>query len=724
MTMSPSLPEGNAPKALRLEHFPTRQQAFVWRNWEMVPVATLAAVLGATEEQVLDLAEGMGLRVPPRVNPHWLARGYVTLLRNNWHLLPYEQLLQLLGWSAQKMDFHLREDDFLFIKLGELKPKCQPVVYAPLTKEKQQRTEKLRELLRMHFAPIDKGPEVPAFGFLDQYGASVVPTKPPAEDGRFDLRLIYPYFSMYGDPLMDDENDPLPEALLARLAEMGMNGVWMQAVLYTLVPFSLAPEMSAGWEKRIQKLRVLAQRAKKFGLGLYLYLNEPRALPLSVFEKHPQYKGVEESYRDLAAMCPSVPETLEMLRNNVETLYRSVPELAGAFTITMSENLTHCGSHYHGNECPRCSRRPLEEIVAEINTAIEQGIHAANPKARVLVWTWGWLQEWDHKAVDLLPANVELMCSSERFLHTNVGGIPGEVQDYSISQVGPAENAKSLWRHALDRGMKAVAKVQINTTWECSAMPYIPAVDLVEEHLNRLADCGVTGLMASWTLGGFPGGNLELLTSSAKELAALNYGSVAPLVREAWSRFSEAFREFPFDVWVIYLGPHNLGPANLLYSTPTNYQATMVGIPYDDLSRWRHMYPDEIFEQQFQKLSEMWAEGLVSLARAKEKCEDIASENLLNLTRVAEATYCHFRSTYLQIAFIRLRDGQAEDKTPRMHAILDEEIELAKRIYTVARQDSTIGFEASNQYAYSRNDLREKVLNCECIRQTITGKSW
>ena len=49
------------------------------------------------------------------------ARGYVTLIRRNWHLLPYDQLLELLGMTPEQLAFTLREDDYLWIKLGSLK---------------------------------------------------------------------------------------------------------------------------------------------------------------------------------------------------------------------------------------------------------------------------------------------------------------------------------------------------------------------------------------------------------------------------------------------------------------------------------------------------------------------------------------------------------------------------------------------------------------------------
>jgi len=50
-----------------------------------------------------------------------------------------------------------------------------------------------------------------------------------------------------------------------------------------------------------------------------------------------------------------------------------------------------------------------------------------------------------------------------------------------------------------------------------------------------------------------------------------------------------------------------------------------------------------------------------------------------------------------------------------MLKIAGEEMDLAKRQYAIAREDSTIAFEASNHYYYRPLDLVEKVLNCRYI---------
>ena len=50
-----------------------------------------------------------------------------------------------------------------------------------------------------------------------------------------------------------------------------------------------------------------------------------------------------------------------------------------------------------------------------------------------------------------------------------------------------------------------------------------------------------------------------------------------------------------------------------------------------------------------------------------------------------------------------------------MAECLREEIELALRLHEFARRDSRFGFEASNHYFYSLNDLREKVISCRFL---------
>ena len=108
---------------------PDRVHEFVWRNWGLASPDKLAKLLGASAGDVAAMAESMGLPPAAAIPVEQKSRGYITLIRRNWHLLPYDQLLELLEMTPEQLAFSLREDDFLWVKLGYLKPKCAHLRY-------------------------------------------------------------------------------------------------------------------------------------------------------------------------------------------------------------------------------------------------------------------------------------------------------------------------------------------------------------------------------------------------------------------------------------------------------------------------------------------------------------------------------------------------------------------------------------------------------------------
>jgi hypothetical protein len=339
----------------------------------------------------------------------------------------------------------------------------------------------------------------------------------------------------------------------------------------------------------------------------------------------------------------------------------------------------------------------------------------------MIAYDWAWKEKEEDtdtvdfrtRVMDLLPESVYVCSVSEWGLHTNIAGVEQDLVDYSISQIGPSPASSAVWEHARKTGRKIVAKMQLNNSWELSAVPYMPVPYLVEEHLNRLKNAGVSGIMASWTLGGFPDGNLKLLAATPEELAQAQYHTeLAEKVCCAWKQFSEAFRNFPFHVNVLYVAPMNYGPMNLLHREPTGYRATMVGFPYDDLESWRSLYPQEIFLDQMEKITAGWREGLQTLADAAGMVQPEEAAAFSDLQTIAEAAYCHFQTTVQQIRFVIARqNGDSKE----MQEMIRQEREIALKLYNIVRRDSRIGFEASNHYYYTLNDLREKVLSCELM---------
>lgn len=722
------LPVGSAPEPLALPHFPSRVHAFVWRNWPLVPTRRMAALLGTTPRNVRRLGATMGLGRAPRIPQDQWRRSYLTILRRNWHLLPYDQLLALLGWSPSEMAYTLKEDDFLWVKLGNLKPRCAPLRWTPdLDQAAASPGNTLATVLRAELGPAFEGRWTSMFGFLPDLTGPFDPAAAPPARTDAGLRFCYSYFALYGDPLLEPELDPYPEGLLARLAAVGVTGVWLQGVLYKLARFPWQPDLSAGHEQRLANLASLVARARRHGIRVFLYLNEPRTMPLAFFERHPDLRGVTKD--DHATLCTSHPPVQEYLADAVAGICRAVPDLGGFFTITASENLTSCWSHGGGRACPRCAPRGPAAVIAGVNATLQQGIDRAGGRQRLIAWDWGWGDDWAPDAIAQLPPSVSLMSVSEWSLPLRRGGVDSVVGEYSLSAVGPGPRAIRHWDLARKRGLQTFAKIQANNTWELSALPYLPVAGNVAQHATNLRRLNLDGVMLGWTLGGYPSPNLETIATvmaggDLAEVARRRFGpDLAPAVLETWTACGEAYQEFPYHIGVVYTAPLQTGPANLLWPTPTGYAATMVGFAYDQLDAWRGPYPPEVFAAQLAKVAEGFARAAERLLAT---VEDNPSPEPAHRTAarveatLARAASLHFRSVSNQARFVMLRTRLAAATTgPERQATLEalepvlrDELRLARELFHLQSADARIGFEASNQYYYVPIDLAEKVLNC------------
>ncbi len=725
------LPSGPEPEPLPLAHFPSRLHAFVWRNWPLVPAERLARTVGVRTGEIRELARRMGLAAQPPITPDRMRRSTITVLKRNWHLLPYGQLLTLLDCTPQELAFTLREDDFLYIKLGSRKPRCAPLAYTAPGEAERRREAEIAAWVRGNFPGGLPEEREPLFSFVRELSAPPAADQPRRPAGE-SLRFCYSYFALYGDPLLETHIDPYPDGLLARLAETGVNGVWLQGVLHNLARCPWHPIRSQNYQERRKNLQRLASRAARFGIGIFLYLNEPRALPLSFFRKFPELKGLTEG--DYAALCTSVPAVQDYLRESVAAICRAVPELGGFFTITASENLTSCWSHGKGQECPRCSRLSPAAVIAGVNRQVAGGIGQAGGKQRLLAWDWGWQDAWAEEAIRLLPDQAALMSVSEWSLPIERGGIRSTVGEYSISSVGPGPRARRHWKAARARGLKVLAKIQAGNTWELSALPYIPVPTLVEEHIRNLLREGVDGYMLGWTLGGYPSPNLETVGEligggSLASIARRRFGeALAPAVLKAWQACGAAFREFPYSGQVVYQAPLQCGPSNLLWAEPTGYRSTMVGFPYDDLDGWRGIYPADVFIAQLEKTAAGFSSAARTLqqelSRSPQPGDKTRRREAEREGRLMQAAGLHWGSAAAQCRFTQERRrlstaasaAEAEALLRELERILLAETESARELYRLQEEDSRLGFEASNQYYYVPMDLAEKMLNCLDLR--------
>lgn len=844
----PAWPETPAPSGrepIAEPHFPSRLYQFVWRNWEVANTDRMAQVVGTMPEIVIALGRSMGLPAKPTLTEDQLARFYITVIRRNWHLLPENQIVELLGWTEQRYRFTLKEDDFLDIKLGVAKPRCTRLIYRPPSERERAAAREMRENVGELFGSELDIPGEARFAFVGQLSDSRYPSgrdpEAKAESGEIDLshgwaldadgqpdagerlrrylreamgvslldhagtgvirlstdgerslgregfrievssaevritaaeptgvlraiyflqdsmerreapvlkigteerrtvwdpRYLYSYFALYGDPLTEPERDPFPDAYLEKLGRCGVNGVWIQAVLNTLAPSPIFPEFGAGWETRLRNLQALTERAARHGLRVYLYLNEPRAMDAEFFRRHPDVRG--SSFMNTWAMCTSVPKVREWISASLAHVFHRVPGLGGVFCITMSENHTNCFSHGgawgdgapNAGDCPRCKQRQSWDTIAEVITAFRDGVRRESQTADVIAWDWGWGDALSAHLIPLMPKDCSLLSISEWDAPVHRGGVDTKVGEYSLSVVGPGPRALRNWRRARAAGVRPLAKVQFNNTWETAAVPYVPVLHLVVEHCENLARAGVAGVMPSWTCGGYASPNLAAAMAYASQphpdgdtillqTAEQRYGrAAAPQVVEAWRQFSEAYREYPYGI-AVYVIPTQHGPANLLRLRPTGYKPAMILFPYDGYKEWSGQYPPQVVQRQFARMAALWQQGLDTLVGAMVHVFARKQAAALLDLAIARTCHCHFQSTANQIEFYLLRDsGAGTAARERMRAIVRAEMDLARRQFAVARDYSVIGYEASNHYFYTPLDLVEKTLNCrEVLRQ-------
>ena len=715
---------------LKIEYFPTLFQCFIYRNHKMITAERTARVLAASVEEILRHAEMLGLDgfATEQEEAKWLKRGYITLIRANWHILTYAQLCTLLDFSEDYLAFILQEDDFLGIKLGRQKPQCDTLKIRELTSEELRRTDAIAVVTRELQKTLGKASKNP-FDFACLYPTEKAEKLAPS---RFSASFCYSYCALYGDTFLDDSliEASFSDELLRAYAALGIGGIWTQAVLYSLVPCRYDPALSVGWEKRIEGLRKVIDRLACYGLKLYLYINEPRELGDSVFEKHPHLRG-DVMNKGYASLCLSVPEVQDFLRDAIRTLTENAPGLGGYITITASENHTNCYSHRESGEttCPRCKSKKRGDLYALVNRLIYEGATAVNPDIEVIAYNWAWDREahseskievdGDRRILEAIPKDIVFLGVSERGKEKTLGTTTVEAADYSISITGPSEYAMNRFAIARELGARIGAKVQLNNSWELSTVPYIPVFGHFYRSIRDLCEkVNPDVLMMTWTHGGFPSPVFRMLSKMTEkgtefpelsELLLELFPNAEPKkLLDAIAQMDEAFDEYPFSVHTMYFGPQHMGPALPLWSETTGYNACMVGQPYDKLADWCRPYPAEVYRDAFYRLKEGFARGYDMLLSAYEEKELTSDDRLL--LDCTEGAYLHFASSYNHIRYIMEKDNSND-----LTVLIRDEEELAIREARLVGRNPAIGYEASNHYFFTESDLYEKVLNCRYL---------
>lgn len=582
--------------------------------------------------------------------------------------------------------------------------------------------------------------------------------KTPCFAPRILRSFSSPYYTETGDG-----KSHYTDAYLSRLAHLGYDAIWLRGDLRDLSRSEVFPELGAHRDRNQAALNLLIRRARRWGIGVYLYLCEPYGLPVTdpFWKKHPDVRGPEgpemgKKDVHLYALCTSTEKVKRWLRESAADLLRGAPGLEGLILITASEHTGHCKQRQSmAGKCPRCADRSGPEIAAEVVQLICAGVRDAGSPARVVAWNWAWDfqygPEGEADIVRRLPRDAAWMGNAENGGIVRCAGKDLTIWEYSLCYPGPSPAFRAKALRAQRHGNAAWAKVQINVTHELAAMPYMPVPFLLRDKFAGLARARVEGLMCCWIFGGYPGVGARLANEmmwnpfddparTLHECAAGLYGEdAAPLVVKAWRCFSRGYGKYPFDRG-LYSHPLNDSPAHPFHFRPVHRRErsnwTLRKEPFGDMLSWCVHLSPEATCRCYEQVLKPWDEGLALLRAALKRTPAALRHEARRDLAVCEAIGHHFRSGLHLVRFLRLRDrlpglGGRRAPTPdvaagwplgvthdpaRIGRILAEikDVLCAERALVAAclpyvQEDSRIGYHSEGGYRYRPGDLRTKL---------------
>jgi hypothetical protein len=549
----------------------------------------------------------------------------------------------------------------------------------------------------------------------------------------------------YAKSELDAPIDPYTDGLLARIARAGFNGIWVWGDLDEVTHSEVYPELDQGVARRQSRLNDLVARAGRYGIDVYVYLAN-RPLRESFYEKHPDLRGSElPAYGGVNILCTSVPEVRQHLRSATRNLMESVPGLKGIALIIGGEGFMHC--HTRRNTCPRCSRRPAPETVAELSRAVFEGVRSANPSAMVALWPYSATNHWSKgdmtqsALISRLPRGMTLLTEFAKEADITFGGITIPAYDYPISIVGPSVRFERQLEMARENSLGLLVKTEHAIALEHVDVPYIPVFFQWAERfrrLNAIPDAG--GVIANWMHYGFmPGRAADLFYESMwkqseppdvvlTRIAERDFGSAAaPAVLRAWKLFSEAIREYPFS-GPVAMGPIQKGPAHPLFFDASYRPVHGAGRQFRNDLNWTRPWGPELTIAQFEKVEAKWRLGVAEL---RELAADASPEFRDELGRelgIAQALLSAVRSTIHVGRFYMLRERLADDPE-----VLDEMVKLVEAELHNAREtlphvcaDSRLGYANSGRNdqtgvpragIYSPGSILKKIAQLERLLQ-------
>lgn len=573
-------------------------------------------------------------------------------------------------------------------------------------------------------------------------------------DGDDSLRLWRsPYSNFYVDETLHAA-EAYTQDYMTQLAGAGFNAVWVHAYLREVAATKEFPELGRNSEAHLRSLAAVIQRGAQAGVRVFLYMQPPMGMPVNdpFWQRHPEARGVTQGKgaKQTSAMCTSEPKVRAFLYEAAQNLSHRLPELGGVILITASEYLAHCYSHFPTEpdceffpdktetlECPRCAQRQPREIIADVIGSIHDGFQAAGNGAQVIAWNWSWsMYEKDpqEEIVQTLPGDVTLMAGFERGGSKVILGKRRVIDEYALSYPGPSERFVATVEAARRRGMRTIAKLQIDTSHELGVVPNIPVIGNLYEKAQAMRRLGVTSYMGCWNFGNMLTANTAAFTSfmtaeqlpprtQALEQFARTYfpGCNPTDVLTAWERFADAMDHYPFCIPFLYKAPMTFAVVQPIEPAPLN--GGDIGSSWrpmergDDLGGTFGPYSLSEIIDGLGALTRIWWQGVAHFESGVAGCKTPAAQEEVNTARMVG--HCYHSGWNLYRAYQLRKDWVPAHLAP-IQDIMRDELDHLRDPEEIARRDKRMGFHSGSgfpnfpqQYFFTAEQIHTKIEQLE-----------
>ncbi len=533
---------------------------------------------------------------------------------------------------------------------------------------------------------------------------------------RFDRRVICSVVP--GGTKYTEVSQPLlyTDGLLQRISHQGFNGLWVWVNTEEVTLDSkVFPEFNDPQAPlRFARLNDLCQRAKRFGIDVYIYYSQycHHWVPESFYKKHPDARGTDWGN----ALCTSNAMVRDYLGETARTLVRNVPGIRGMIVIYNGEGLYYCGSTEDRRaHCPRCRKRTCEDIAAEYIKVLYDALKTGGADKELVIWPYGGHgpEAWTSKVIRMVPRDVIFQADFSKGAVIEKDGIRHATGDYNIATIGPPPHFVDQYNAAKNAGLRMMVKTEHAISQEFITVPYIPCMRQWYRRVSAMSECTLDGLLGNWCHYGYtPSRPAELLmwyswdASPAIDdllirMAQRDFGNkAAPHVVSAWEHFSVGIQHYPYSDPVARIpGPIQKGPTQPLLLDPDK----KMGLPWrswhNDL-KWTAPWGPQITAKHFRLLEGEYSAGIADLEKARGLIDEPGSRadidkeiGIARMIRASVHTILNF------IDWVPLRDAYAkappgaerERLRQQLIRIARDELANVQAALPVAEADSRLG---------------------------------